>query len=399
MRDLRGVWLLDPRFDFLLPWFCRECNISDDNVTLVGSYHGPSRRGRNTVTIGDTQQGHIFYLEPEEINRRFAAQFKQDMPDVVAAFSGAYLPADPPFRTFLATGEIAVKANHKGWQYDFFLRHGIPTPKTWSASDPASLRRLAAEKLEAHGRLVVKTPELSGGYQMAVVTSAEETDRWLEQAQRESAAFLVSEYIPHTQSFSGMGLVTREGAVHWICATEQVLYSDLSYEGMIYPPFAAPETVGEIERLTCRIGEGLSAEGYFGFFNVDFIFGDAGLQAVEINARFGFGTLFYACACGASFWAAVQGAQIGLDLPESRMILGKIKGRHGRVYQNLKSESDILRWYRSKTGRFQTFFSGTEAPERFDGGSFIGLFGAFLDSAASRDAVLDEFWKSCLAWF
>ena len=97
--------------------------------------------------------------------------------------------------------------------------------------------------------------------------------------------------------------------------------------------------------------------------------------------------------------AAVQGAQIGLDLPESRMILGKIKGRHGRVYQNLKSESDILLWYRSKTGRFQTFFSGTEAPERFDGGSFIGLFGAFLDSAASRDAVLDEFWKSCLAWF
>jgi len=399
MNDKRGIWLLDPRFDFTVPWFQKQFYVSDDNLTYVGSYHGPTRRVRRTFTVGEAEDGYVAFLEPEDINRRYADQLVKDAPDVIASFTGAYLPGDPPFRSILATGDIAAKANHKGWQYDLFCRHRIPTPRTWSASNPHKLREFLAEKLSVCGKVVVKKPELSGGYHMAVIASMEETDRYLKQIGDSNFEYLVSEYIPHAQSFAGMGIVVRDGSVQWCGATEQVLYQDLVYEGLIYPPFADQETVSEMEKLTRRVGEALAMEGYYGFFNVDFIFGKSGFHAVEINARFGFGTLMYACLCGESFWAAVQGAAVDLKLPKSRLILGKLKGRPGRVYENLRSVSDILDWYHARSGSFRTFFCGTEQPETFRYGSFIGLFGAFLPRTASRKTVLEEFWKNCLACY
>lgn len=399
MNDKRGIWLLDPRFDFMVPWFQKQFHISDDNLTYVGSYHGPTRRARWTVTVGGTEDGHVVFLEPEAINRRYADQLVEDVPDVIASFTGAYLPGDPLFRSILATGDIAVKANHKGWQYDFFCHHRIPTPRTWGVLTPNKLLEFLAEKLPVCGKVVIKKPEFSGGYQMTVIASMEETNRYLKQVGDVDFEYLVSEYIPHTQSFAGMGIVARDGNVQWCGATEQVLYQDLVYEGLIYPPFADQETVSEMRELTRRVGEALAAEGYYGFFNVDFIFGKSGLHATEINARFGFGTLLYACFCGDLFWAAVQGTAVDPLLPESRVILGKIKGRPGRVYENLRSVSDILGWYQTRSGSFQTFFCGTEQPETFEYGNFIGLFGAFLPRIASRETVLEEFWKNCLAYY
>lgn len=399
VNDKRGIWLLDPRFDFMVPWFQKQFHVSDDNLTYVGSYHGPTRRGRQTVTVGGVKDGHVVFLEPEDINRRYANQLVEDTPDVIASFTGAYLPGVSPFRSILATGDIAVKANHKGWQYDLFCRHRIPTPRTWSVSNPNKLRELLAEKLSVCGKVVVKKPEFSGGYQMAVIASMEETDRYLKQVGDTDFEYLVSEYIPHVQSFSGMGIVARDGSVQWCGATEQVLYKDIVYEGLIYPPFTDQETVSEMEELIHRVGEALATEGYYGFFNVDFIFGKTGLYAVEINARFGFGTLLYACFCGESFWVAAQGTAVYPKLPESRIILGKFKGRSGRVYENLRSASDILGWYQARSGSFRTFFCGTEQPEIFKYGSFVGLFGAFLPRTASRETVLEEFWKNCLACY
>ena len=53
--------------------------------------------------------------------------------------------------------------------------------------------------------------------------------------------------------------------------------------------------------------------------------------------------------------------------------------------------------YAAKKGNFQTFFCGKACSETYNYGSFIGLFGKFLPMDASREPVLAEFWKKCLA--
>lgn len=393
MAERKAVWLLDPRFDFLIPGFLKHFQIEEKNLTLVGSYHGPTRVGRKTVIVGDSQPGHVVFLEPEDLNRRYAPQLERDAPDVVAAFTGAYLPEAPRFETVLATGKIAVDANNKAWQDRFFRRYGIPTPEGQAAEGKEALLDCAADMVKRHEKLVIKLPELSGGYQMRIIESVFEAEKYYDSLPEVlPRKFLVSAYVPHSQSFAGMGIVTRSGRVHWCGATEQVLYQDLAYEGLICPPFADRETIKKLEDLTILAGRGLAAAGYYGFFNVDFIYAPLEekhkVQAVEINARFGFGTLLFACACGEDFLEVVDGKKDPPPLPERRLILGKYKGRMGRTYQGLKPESDVFQWYHRGTGEFSTFFCGTETPETYDYGSFIGLFGEFLPSLDYREDTL-----------
>ena len=404
MAERKAVWLLDPRFDFLIPGFLKHFQIEENNLTLVGSYHGPTRAGWKTGTVGDSQLGHVVFLEPEDLNRRYAPQLEQDAPDVVAAFTGAYLPESPSFETVLATGKIAVDANNKAWQDRCFRRYDIPTPESQTSEGKEALLDCAADMLKRHEKLVIKLPELSGGYQMRIVESVSDAEEYYDALPEAlPRKFLVSAYVPHSQSFAGMGIVTRSGRVHWCGATEQVLYQDLAYEGLISPPFADQETIKELKRLTVLAGRGLAAAGYYGFFNVDFIYvpleAKHRVQAVEINARFGFGTLLFACACGEDFWENVDGEKPPPMLPEQRLILGKYKGRMGRTYEGLLPESDILQWYQRESGEFSSFFCGTEAPETYDYGSFIGLFGRFLPLDLPRETALEEFWKRCLAYY
>lgn len=65
----------------------------------------------------------------------------------------------------------------------------------------------------------------------------------------------------------------------------------------------------EIQHKTETIGEILKKNGYFGFYNVDYILGcDGQLYVIEINARWGFSTILTACLYGKQFWKVVQGA-------------------------------------------------------------------------------------------
>lgn len=95
----------------------------------------------------------------------------------------------------------------------------------------------------------------------------------------------------------------------------------------------------------------------------------------------------------------MQGVFAKVPFPEERIILGKIKSNDGVWYSNLSSMSDILQWANAREGRFQSFFCGLDLPEYYEYGSFIGLFGEFLPLEASRDSVLTEFWKNCLAYY
>lgn len=392
------IWLLDQRFDFLLPWFEKEYNISRKDILFVGSYHGNTRKNLKKVTVGNSSDGHVSYLEPEDINRLYADKITADKKTLAVPFSGAYLPSAENVTSFIATGKIAVDINNKWWQYEFFCKNGVKTPRTWRAENHSQLLDLTRTLFGQYEGLLIKKEELAGGYKMKTVSSGEDVRAYCRMQKEDflNRKFLVSEYITHEQSFSGMGVICRDRKVIWCGATEQVLYKDLAYEGLIYPPYIDDKGLRDIKNITLKVGKGLSEYGYFGYFNVDFIQGAGKMYAVEINARFCFSTIFYACCCGEKFWKAVKGEEVIESQVEGRLILGKIKAREGRGYSKLVDESNILEWFQRGIGGFQTYFVGTDELECYDYGSFIGLFGEFLSKETNREDALRLFWDRCL---
>ena len=110
------IWLLDQRFDFLLPWFEEEYNIFRKDILFVGSYHGNTRKGLRKVTVGNLLDGHVSYLEPVDINKLYAGKIATDKKTLIVPFSGAYLPSAESVMSIIATGNIATDINNKWWQ-------------------------------------------------------------------------------------------------------------------------------------------------------------------------------------------------------------------------------------------------------------------------------------------
>lgn len=392
------IWMLDQRFDFLLPWFEKHYNISLKNVLFVGSYHGTARYGYNTKTLGNISKNHVVFLEPEDINRIYAKELNPDEKTLIVPFTGAYLPSAKNLSAPFSTGEIAIHANNKRWQSLFFQEINIPAPKTWCLNSASQLTEQVKTLLKTYDKLVVKKAESSGGNQMYSITSiAQLLSKQIPNDPR--GEVLISEYLSHKQSFAGMGVIRKDGQIIWCGATEQVLYHDYAYEGLIWPPYLTESSLTRIENMTRTVGRELAKTGYFGFYNVDYVLSSGELYAVEINARFGFGTLLFALSCGANFWQAVTDGPTHTCQAPGRLILGKIKGRAGRRYTGLSSCSNILHWFQNGNGEFRTLFCGTEGFETFDYGSFIGLFGAFLPCGTVREETLQLFWNKCLQEF
>ena len=239
---------------------------------------------------------------------------------------------------------------------------------------------------------------------MKVISTGEDIKCYKLKLQNEDTVhdFLVSEYIPHQQSFASMGVVQKDGKVFFIdIITEQMLYKEVAYEGLLFPVFLDNENLSEIRRMTERIGVELGRNGYYGFYNVDFVLGNDGcLYAIEINARLGFCTILAACIYGKKIWKLLQGDYSEqIELPKKRLVLGKIKGKEGKWYSNLKSCSDITNWFQNQDGFFKTFFCGTDEPELFVYGSYIGVFGEFFDDKETRTEIIHKFWKKCIEYY
>jgi len=429
-------WAMDQRFDFLLDSFAKKYEIQKGQVRFVRSYFGRNQYKDTDIRVGDAKDDEIVYLEPEDINiqlNNLLLDLPVDRRILLVSFTGAYISSSPNIKTLISVGSIAKELNSKWQQYLLLDDMRIKTPKTWRANDSENLKNLVLNRLNYYPKLVIKMDELSGGYKMKSITSSEQLGDYTAEldSKYQNGPFHVSEYIEHKQSFAGMGIVTKDG-VNWCGATEQVLYNDFAYEGLIWPPFASESDVSEMKKITIDVGRELKKKGYLGFYNVDFIKGDLGLYAVEINTRFGFGTILYALFCGDSFWDAVEG-NITVELPfkenpENRYILGKIKGKFEKKYSNLNNEpsvpqnrSDdthnlpvsgapakniyansfgIVEWFSGKQSHFKTYFAGTgKNSEIFMYGSFIGLFGKTLDGHITRNRVLRDFWSDCLCQF
>ncbi len=396
-------WLLDCRFDFLIHSFMQEYRIKEDDIIFVQSYHGNARERLRKICLLPENEKSVYLMEPDDINRMFVKYLDFGRNNLVVSFSGAGLPQSENLDSFLAGGRTAKLCNDKWWQYRFFRKLGIMTPYTCKCSDFAEAERMIWEMMNRYQKVVIKKACLSGGYRMEVLSLPQDLESYRRKLDQESLKqeFLLSAYLPHQQSFAGMGVIHKDGGVFFIpLVTEQVLFREVAYEGLIFPAFLNEDRRNEIRNLTIFIGEELGKIGYYGFYNVDFVLGDEGLSVVEVNARLGFGSLLAACIYGDRFWSVLQGRDTEEAVYEGkRLVLGKVKGREGRSYQGLKSYSGITEWFGSRDGYFETFFCGTGEEELFKYGSYIGMFGEFFEMEESRERVLHRFWEKSLKYF
>lgn len=396
-------WLLDSRYDFLLPSFLHEFGIEKRDIVLVNSYHSKARADWDKIYLPFEKKQQVVQMEPDDMNHIFSKSLPLDQNKMVICFSGAGLPQNDHLLSMIATGTVAEKCNDKWWQYCLFKKNAISTPKTYQFHGFDAVWNQMDTLLKKHEKLVIKKSCLSGGYRMSVLSSKDDLNQYREHGRAEDSGqeFLLSEYIPHQQSYASMGVVKKDGEGFVLpIITEQVLYQEVAYEGLLFPAFLEEADQAKIRQITEAIGKLLGETGYFGFYNVDFVLGtDHQLYAVEINARWGFGTILAACMYGEHFWKVMQGTDIEeIQYPDKRLVLGKIKGREGRIYQGLESYSGITEWYDRQSGNFQTFFCGTEEPERFEYGSYIGIFGEFFPKETEREKVLNMFWGRCLEY-
>lgn len=392
-------WLLDVRFDFLLPSFMNEFKIDEQDIILVNSYHGKTREKWRKQYIPSKKENVIF-MEPDDINRIFSKELHLKRTGLVIPFSGVGLPQSDNVISFIATGQVAELCNDKWWQYNLFRRCNMKTPVTFQYRNLEEVKKKFCFLIGKYKKVLIKRPCLSGGYMMDVLDSNDGLLHYCEHIRHSgiNRTFLVSEYIPHQQSFASMGVVRKNREVNFIdIVTEQVLYKEVAYEGLIYPAFLDSCHMEEIENMTIRIGRELGKCGYFGYYNIDYILADNHIYAVEINARLGFGTILAGCLYGQKIWEMLQGkcAERTGGL-QKRLVIGKIKGRERQTYANLKSVSNISAWFRQGSGFFKTFFCGTDDKELLEYGSFIGLFGEFFPLEEARENILERFMERCL---
>lgn len=313
---------MDCRFDFLLPSFIQEYNIEEKDIIFVQSYHGKMRSQRRTVELLPDKRRSVYLMEPDDVNLAFAKYLNLEQKSLVISFSGAGLPQSKNLKTLTAAGRVAELCNDKWWQYNFFQKYHVLTPNTYKFHAFSDMERAFAELSEKHHKVIIKKPRSSGGYRMEVLSSLVELNLYRRKLDQQSleTEFLVSEYIPHQQSFAGMGIIRQDGEVFFInIVTEQVLFREVAYEGLIFPAFLDTEKTNKIRELTTLIGRKLGQVGYYGFYNVDFVLGEKELYAVEVNARLGFGSILAACVYGNRFWSVLQGHCMDKILPPVRL--------------------------------------------------------------------------------
>ena len=412
-------------------WYCNS--LKDDDLKdcfLVSAFKAPDKRYKKT-TIDLTNEEDWNEELSKEISKFFqssecrqAILEKKDSPHSVIV---SYYDEDMGWYCNVWKNDSSSKIFYiSNSRQSYYLTPG--TTKISLHEDFHHDRRTelayAIKKLlkkSRNQRVVIKKPNLSGGYRMSLVYDGIDDfngsrDNGVEgycnslKDDDFDEPFLVSEYIPHKQSFAGLGIVSKskkgKAKVAYCGSTEQVLYHEFAYEGLIWPAYwdhgtkrSVDAKKGDIEKITKSIGYKLAERGYIGFYNVDFIEeNDTGnMYVAEINARFGFGTILYALVCGKNtFFKAIQ----GLNPPKiddkcmgsQRILLGKIKGRAGREYKGLFNMSNIESWYTEGEG-FRSYYLNDEV---FDYGSFVGLFGEKISAMLNRDTALVKFMDICL---
>lgn len=197
--------------------------------------------------------------------------------DAAARLSGRPLPAE------------ALRYESKEESHALFGRlapkhPGIRVPERWPAPTRRAAARLIAARARTGARTVVKTAHGAGGSGTRIATGR------VRALSLPRGPLLVEEYVTGDGTHPTYdGLVDARGAVHDVGVANMEMGGpdSTAYCGATVGPGAvADRTARRGLRFGHAVGRALAADGYRGWFDVDFVTGDDGLLApVETNLR------------------------------------------------------------------------------------------------------------------
>ncbi|MGW5675939.1 GNAT family N-acetyltransferase [Streptomyces sp. NPDC003860] len=197
--------------------------------------------------------------------------------DVAARLAGRRLPAD------------ALRHESKAESHALFRRlapdhPGIRVPDRWPAATRRAAARLIAARARSGARTVVKTAHGAGGSGTRIATGR------VRALSLPPGPLLVEEYVTGDGTHPTYdGLVDARGTVHdvGVASMDMGGPDGTAYRGATVGPGAVPDRIARPAlRFGRAVGRALAADGYRGWFDVDFVTGDDGLLApVETNLR------------------------------------------------------------------------------------------------------------------
>lgn len=169
---------------------------------------------------------------------------------------------------------------------------GIVVPAQERVTSRREAARALAARAAAGATAVVKAEYGVGGYGTTVVTPGRIAEAGGARALAKRlarGAVLIEEYVHGSGPFRNLtfdALVDDGGAVHSVGVGVMDI-DGTSYQGVTVGPGAVPDApAGVAERFAAAVGRALAAEGYRGWYDVDFVMDRAGrLAPVEINLR------------------------------------------------------------------------------------------------------------------
>ncbi|MDX3227990.1 hypothetical protein [Streptomyces sp. ME19-01-6] len=169
---------------------------------------------------------------------------------------------------------------------------GIMVPAQERVTSRRRAARALAARAAAGAATVVKAEYGVGGYGTTVVTPRQVAEAGGARAlvkRSVRGAVLIEEYVQGSGPLRNLtfdAVVDDGGAVHPVGVGVMDI-DGTSYQGVTVGPGAVPDApAGVAERFTAAVGRALAAEGYRGWYDVDFVMDRAGrLAPVEINLR------------------------------------------------------------------------------------------------------------------
>lgn len=236
----------------------------------------------------------IFNQEYEDLNKEFSkSKFikrliknlakKQDK-IFITGFTTSFLNINYPKVVIIGPNpKIATKYDNKIEHIKLFRKLSLPRNKTHIFDNYHNLLKRTNSLLP----FFVSAEFTSGGGESKLIHSTKELDNFFQELRpiNKNGKFLVAELFQFELTPNVNAMVTGRNDTRIILITDQILHNN-AYMGNIYPSKANRKNIRKIERITKKVGNFLSRQGYRGLFGLDFLVNKHGkLCVIDLNPR------------------------------------------------------------------------------------------------------------------
>lgn len=358
-----------------------------------------------TFCESDGGPPNLIQHPPEDVNRAFMAAWDDrsagvgtGCKDWVLGFSGEYLASNPRLEVIGPEGDIPFRLNDKGFQFPWFGAAGIPTPDFVGPMHLDHVKEALPSALAAWGRAFIQPTRSAGGELAAVLSAPSDLAAYRRRVATlpgiEGQHFLLTAFLPNAHSLSAHGLVTRAGSVHALAVVD-LLQDGFKFDGFVFPSVLPQDDQTQALLITETVGHMLAAQGYWGWYTVDFVNTPTlGLRVTEANVRFAGEAGFIAGLSGCNMFDTLlddapwcPGPR--LAAPEGRMVVTKIRPPVGAILDPEPPRGSVEDFMDGTHQEFRiSYLSG---PVRVESAHFVGLAGRWFADPSTPDLALSYY--------